>query len=110
MWNLYKYKFFFRFDGSSFLTAASAKYEHYHTSLGKLSEGLIAISGYSSASGVTVELFANGKWYQQPDFPEERSFAYYSTITYENRLYIFGNETFIRKAHRLNPRLSNLSP
>jgi len=78
------------FDGSSFLTAASAKYEHYHTSLGKLSEGLIAISGYSSASGVTVELFANGKWYQQPDFPEERSFAYYSTITYENRLYIFG--------------------
>ena len=87
---LYKYNFFLRFDGTSYLTAASAKYEHKRTSLGKLSEGLIAISGYNSASGVTVELFANGNWYQQPDFPEESNFAEYSTITYENHLYIFG--------------------
>ena len=81
---------FFRFDGTSFLTAASAKFEHYRTSLRKLNEGLIAISGRNSASGVTVELFADEKWYQQPDFPEEKNFAYYSTATYENHLYIFG--------------------
>ena len=80
----------FRFDGSEFISAASSTYPHHVTTLGKIDEGLVAISG---ASGVTneVEIFSNGNWYDQPAFPEEKSFYYYSTATYENTLYIFGN-------------------
>ena len=82
--------FFFRFDGTEFISTASSNYPHYATSLGKIDEGLVAISG---ASGVTneVEIFSNGNWYNQPAFPEEKYFYYYSTATYENILYIFGN-------------------
>ena len=53
-----------------------------------MNEGLIAISGYKS--GVEVELFANGNWYEQPPFPEENYIRDYSTATYQNMLYIFG--------------------
>ena len=77
-----------RFDGSNFATAASSKHPHRHTSLGKMNEGLVAISGY--LSGVEVELFANGNWYDQPPFPEEKHFDLYSTTTYQNLLYVFG--------------------
>ena len=56
-----------------------------------MNEGLIAISGYPhEGSSVEVELFANGYWYNQPPFPEEKSFDFYSTATFENFLYVFG--------------------
>ena len=56
-----------------------------------MNEGLIAISGipYQDA-GVEVELFANGNWYNQPPFPGEKYIQYYSTATYQNVLYVFG--------------------
>ena len=80
-----------RFDGSNFVTAASSKYPHKFTSLGKMNEGLIAISGSSyQDSSVEVELFANGNWYDQPPFPEEKALDFYSTATYQNLLYVFG--------------------
>ena len=79
------------FDGTSFVTAASSNHPHRRTSLGKMNEGLIAISGWSyQDSSVEVELFANGNWYDQPPFPEEKAFYYYSTVTYQNILYVFG--------------------
>ena len=56
-----------------------------------MNEGLIAISGWSyPGSNVEVELFANGNWYDQPPFPEEKFFDEYSTATYKNLLYVFG--------------------
>ena len=56
-----------------------------------MNEGLIAISGYSyQDSSVEVELFANGNWYDQPPFPEEKAFYYYSMASYVNLLYVFG--------------------
>ena len=81
----------FRFDGTSFVTAASSHHPHSRTSLGKMNEGLIAISGDQyQGSGVEVELFANGNWYDQPPFPEEKAFSVYSTASYQNILYVFG--------------------
>ena len=77
-----------RFDGTNFVTAVSSNHPHRCTSLGKMNEGLIAISGYQS--GVEVELFANGNWYDQPPFPEETWFDRYSTATFETFLYVFG--------------------
>ena len=51
-----------------------------------MNEGLIAISG---DSGFEVELFdVWGNWNEQPPFPEQISV--YSTATYENILYVFG--------------------
>ena len=56
-----------------------------------MNEGLIAISGVSyQDSSVEVELFANGNWYDQPPFPEEKNVDFYSTATFENFLYVFG--------------------
>ena len=56
-----------------------------------MNEGLIAISGWSyQDSSVEVELFANGYWYDLPPFPEKKWFRSYSTATYENLLYVFG--------------------
>ena len=37
-----------------------------------------------------MELFSNGNWNDQPPFPEKNNFWYYSTTTYENILYVFG--------------------
>ena len=76
-----------RFDGTNFVTAASTNHPHRETSLGKMNEGLIAISGDSS--DVEVESFANGNWNNQPPFPWEKM-SYYSTVTYQNLLYVFG--------------------
>ena len=82
----------FRFDGNNFVTAAPSNHPHRETSLGKMNEGLISISGVSyQDSAVEVELFANGNWYDQPLFPEETYFYGYSTATFENFLYVFGN-------------------
>ena len=61
----------FRFDGTNFVTAASSNHPHKYTSLGKMNEGLIAISGEShEGSSVEVELFSNGNWNAQPPFLE----------------------------------------
>ena len=80
-----------RFDGTNFVTAASSNHPHRYSSLGKMNEGLIAISGYPyQDSSVEVELFANGNWYNQPPFQEEEYFRNYSTATYQNILYVFG--------------------
>ena len=57
-----------------------------------MNEGLIAISGDPlEGSSVEVELFANGNWNDQPPFPGEKWITLYSTATYENTLYVFGN-------------------
>ena len=59
------------------------------TTLGKISEGLVAISGYG---GRSVELYSGEKWTDQPLFPDDSStaFYWYSTATHENVLYVFG--------------------
>ena len=82
----------FRFDGTSFITAASSNHGHQEISLGKISAGLVAIGGYTSNN--EVELYASGNWYNQPRFPEEKNFYYYSVATYEDLLYVFGEFNF----------------
>ena len=77
-----------RFDGSRFVTEASSNHEHQDTSLGKITAGLVAISGRGTY--YEVELYASGKWLSQPKFPEEKPFYYYSVATYEDLLYVFG--------------------
>ena len=80
-WNL-------SFDGSDFKAAASSNHPHKWTSLGKIESGLVAIGGYYDG-GNKVELYTNGTWIQQPPFPEDDIYGY-STATYENVLYVFG--------------------
>ena len=69
------------------MAAASSKHPHEMTSLGKIESGLVAISGYKG--GREVELYIYGSWLQQPPFLEDDYWAY-STATYENVLYVFG--------------------
>ena len=87
----------FRFDGYSFITAASSNHGHRETSLGKISAGLVAISGVYSNN--EVELYASGNWYNQPRFPEEDYFCYYSVATYDDQLYVFGEFNFYFDRH-----------
>ena len=75
------------FDGNDFKAAAPSNHPHRETSLGKIESGLVAIGGYDG--GNEVELYTNGHWVQQPPFPEDRIHSY-STATYENVLYVFG--------------------
>ena len=75
------------FNGSGFKTAASSNHPHRITSLGKIEAGLVAMGDYDG--GNKVELYTNGHWVQQPPFPED-DIKWYSTATYENILYVFG--------------------
>ena len=76
------------FDGSEFKAAASSDHPHIYTTLGKIEAGLVAIGG-DWGGGNKVELYTNGHWVQQPPFPED-TIRSYSTATYENVLYVFG--------------------
>ena len=90
----------FRFDGTSFITAASSNYGHLETSLGKISAGLVAIGGYTSNNEVELHPgYASGNWYNQPRFPEEDYFYAYSVATYEDLLYVFGELNFYFDRH-----------
>jgi len=52
------YKSCYSFDGTNFETASSSNHPHRYTSLGKMNEGVVAISGYTyQDSSVEVELF-----------------------------------------------------
>ena len=86
-----------RFDCNSFITAASSNHGHRYTSLGKISAGLVAIAGFGSNN--EVELYESGNWYNQPRFPEEDYFYYYSVATYEDLLYVFGELNFYFDRH-----------
>ena len=72
--------------------AVSTIHPHGFTSLGKIPDGLVAIGrcDFDYAFGVYVELYSSEKWTVQPSFPADESFCYYSTATYENVLYVFG--------------------
>ena len=96
---------FFRFNGAEFLSAASSNYPHLYTSLGKIDEGLVAISGGTggSSSNIEVEIFSNGNWYLQPAFPETKYFRYYSTTTFENILYVFGKSIYKKNLNNVKP-------
>ena len=59
--------------------------------MGKIEPGLVAIGGYTG--GNKVELYTNGHWVQQPPFPEYVIYGY-STATYDNVLYVFGEKNF----------------
>ena len=77
--------------------AASSNHPHKWTSLGKIEAGLVAISGYEGDTEVeesTVEMYTNEHWVQQPPFPEKNGIYGYSTATYENVLYVFGEYNF----------------
>ena len=87
------------FDGydspsnDSFQLADSTYHNHAWTSLGKIESGLVAISGKDG--GREVELYTNGSWISQTPFPAAfcdycDSFHSYSTATYNNTLYVFG--------------------
>ena len=79
----------FRFDGTTTAIAASSNHSHAYTSLGKLSSGLVAASGYTN-SVAEVELFSAHAWSRQPDFPASSRFYHYSTATVADALYLFG--------------------
>ena len=72
------------------MTVASSNHPHAITPLGKIKQDLVAISGANGDRGPDVELFGNGHWYEQPSFPVEDYFYGYSTVTYQNQLYVFG--------------------
>ena len=81
------------FDGYDFQLAASSNHPHRRTSLGKIESGLVAISGYGG--GREVELYTDGSWISQTPFPAAfcnycDSFDSYSTSTFNNELYVFG--------------------
>ena len=85
------------FDGYNFQLADSTNHAHKWTSLGKIESGLVAISGYDS--GREVELYTNGSWILQTPFPAAFCdycdyFDSYSTATYNNELYVFGEYNF----------------
>ena len=63
-----------RFDGNEFISAASSNYPHYLTSLGKLNEGLVAISGETISN--EVEIFSNGDLYSRIEKFTQRKVSY----------------------------------
>ena len=86
------------FDGYVFKDASSSNHPHAYTSLGKIGSDLVAISGYKAAR--KVELYTNGSWLQQSSFPGAHCdycdyFDSYSTVTYNNEVYIFGELLFL---------------
>ena len=78
------------FDGADFKKISYSNHPHRGTTLGKLREGPVAICDYKLETG-HVEIFSNEIWIEQPPFPEIFTFySYYSTTTYNNVLYVFG--------------------
>ena len=82
-----KFKFF-SFDGETILDEPTANYDHYQTSLGVFDGSPFAVGGvYVNKE---VEHFKNG-WTSIGQFPFVSSrIYYYSTVTLENIVYIFG--------------------
>lgn len=78
------------FNGEVFSDIADSNFSHRLTTLAKLKEGIVAISGHQSEN--KVELFSNGNWLLQPDFPEKEAFWYFSTVTIDNIVFIFGKD------------------
>ena len=78
------------FDGTNFKKISNSNHPHRGTTLGKLKEGPVAICDNKLETGY-VEIFSNEIWIKQPPFPENLKFySYYSTTTYNNVLYVFG--------------------
>ena len=77
------------FDGTDFKKISNSNHPHRGTTLGKLREGPVAICDDKLETG-DVEIFSNDHWIQQPPFPDLKFYSYYSTATYNNMLYVFG--------------------
>ena len=76
------------FNGTTFSEAISSTYANRGTSLGRIEEGLVVVSGYSSSSELEVELFANSYWFEQPSFPDcVSNFWRYSVATVDNTVF-----------------------
>jgi len=76
-----------RFDGRNVVSAQSANFEHRYSSLGRYRNTPMAIGGYYTN---TVESLSNGKWNFEHNFPFGIILAFFSTVTLNNNLYIFG--------------------
>ena len=75
----------------NFSEAISSTYANRGTSLGRIEEGLVVVSGYSSSSELEVELFANSYWFEQPSFPDcVSNFWRYSVATVDNTVFTIG--------------------
>ena len=76
------------------MTVGPSSERHYLTSLGKLQNSLIAISGYYYQSS-SVEIFENGFWQKSQDFPHTAGALYhYSMVTKDDLLYVVGMKIY----------------
>ena len=70
-----------------------ANYPHWLTSLGKYEDGPFTVGSYSP-SNVKVEQHKS-RWTTLGDFPYAKDyFGYYSTVTIDGEIYIFGELNF----------------
>ena len=79
-----------RFDGLSTVTAPTANYDHYSTSLGNWRDTPVAVGG-SYPDNKNVEHFEDGIWTIKADFPfVTDAISHYSMATLHDDLYLFG--------------------
>ena len=74
------------------MRASRLTYIHEKITFGKIKEGIVAAGGYGKEAN-KVELYSNETWIEQPSpIPEDHLnvFAIYSTVTYENVIFFFG--------------------
>ena len=84
------------YDGNSVTLAPSSEYNHYGTSLGRFQNIPIIVGGSNnqfSATKKVEELNSNLIWDTLADFPfVEKSIFYYSMVTFQDSLFLFGKK------------------
>ena len=86
----------FRYQSNSISSAPSSTYKHYGTSLGRFQNIPIALGDvYEPAN--KVEDLKNANWNTLADFPfsSQNKTEYYSMVTFDGELYVFGKLTII---------------
>ena len=80
---------FLSYDGSSIVDEQDANYEHTYTSLGKYEESPFVVGSFYP-DNVKVEHYKTS-WSTLGDFPYASTYIeYYSTVTIDGEVYIFG--------------------
>ena len=82
------------YQPNSVSSAPSSTYEHAYTSLGRFQNIPIAL-GHYSGPGNKVEELDNTIWKTLADFPFADVMYYYSMVTLDGDLFVFGELTII---------------
>ena len=89
----------FSYDGKDVTIASSSRYSHALTSLGRLENLAIAVGSVGKPGNIKVEALQSGTWLELADFPfANRNLYSYSTITFNDSLYLFGKFCFLTHA------------